>query len=64
MGLMAQQQMGRGVQDRSAYYQYGEPFYCEPIITAHTNQDSARVTFLFKIMNCFHITFNGNRDVE
>lgn len=63
LGLMAQQQMGRGVQDRSAYYQYGEPFYCEPIITAHTNQDSARVTFLFKIMNDV-VAFSKNQKIR
>lgn len=43
--------MGRGAQDRSAYYQYGDPFFCEPIVTPHGSRDSASVTFLFKIMN-------------
>lgn len=43
--------MGRGMQDRSSYYQFGDAFFCEPIITPKTNSDSVAVTFLFRIMN-------------
>lgn len=43
--------MGRGSQDRSSYYQFGDAFFCEQIVTGKSNTDSASITFLFRIMN-------------
>ncbi len=49
--IAQQSMMGRGAQDRSSYYQFGDVFFCEPIVTGKGNSDSVSITFLFRIMN-------------